>query len=89
MTLVATVIAGIAVGLLLGRKRAAYTIVASIWLVVLAIQSTMPLYHHMNFSLSDPGYWVLQPVFLGAGLLLARIIGSASDHRRQRVAPTT
>jgi hypothetical protein len=89
VTLVAAVIAGIAVGLLLGRKRVAYTIVAGLWLAVLVIQSTMPLYSHTNFSLSDPGYWVLQPVFLGVGLLLARLIGSASERRRQRVGATT
>jgi hypothetical protein len=88
LTLIAAVIAGIAAGLMLGRTRATYTIVAGLWLVVLLIQSTMPLYRHTNFSLSDPGYWVLQPLFLGAGLLITRLIGSASGRRRQRVAAT-
>ena len=81
----AIVIAGVAAGLVLGRSRAAYARVGGVWFILFVFQTTRPLYRDTHYSLSDPGYWIVQLIFLGLGLGLAYVTGTASDRRRRRV----
>ncbi|MDQ6949745.1 MAG: hypothetical protein M3256_26740 [Actinomycetota bacterium] len=84
----AIVIAGVAAGLVFGRSRAAYVGAGAVWFVLFVFQTTRPLYHHTHYSLSDPGYWIVQVIFLGLCLGLAYVTGTASDRRRRRIEAT-
>lgn len=86
MTLIAAIIFGIATGWFVSSTRRRLWITTVAVLLVLMIQSSvLPLTKKANFSLSDPGYWAVQPFILLLGLLLAIGVGRLRG-RRAKVA---
>jgi hypothetical protein len=83
MTLLTALIFGIGTGLFMaGRNRRLWVTGVAVT-VMLPIQSWgLPLVKKPHFSLSDPGYWGVQPFILLLGLLLALGVG----HLRDRTA---
>ncbi len=76
MTLLTAILVGILTGLLVNDGRRRLWITGSAVAVMLPIQSFVsPLWHKPGFSLSDPGYWGVQPLILGLGLLITTGVG--------------
>ncbi len=76
MTLITAILFGIATGLLVASRPRRLWITAVAVIVMLPIQSfVLPLLTKPSFSLSDPGYWGVQPFILLLGVLLAAGVG--------------
>lgn len=83
MTLLTALIIGIGTGLFMKDRRRRLWVTGIAVTVMLPVQSWgLPLVKKPNFSLSDPGYWGVQPLILLLGLLLALGVG----HLRHRAA---
>ena len=83
MTLLTALIFGIGTGLFMADRRRRLWVTGIAVAAMLPIQSWgMPLIAKRTFSLSDPGYWGVQPLILLLGLLLALGVG----HLRHRAA---
>ena len=81
MTLLTALIFGIGTGLLMADRRRRLWVTGIAVTVMLPIQSWgLQLVTKPTFSLSDPGYWGVQPFILLLGLLLALGVG----HLRHR-----
>jgi len=81
MTLLTAIIFGIGTGLFMADRRRRLWVTGLAVTVMLPIQSWgLPLVKKPNFSLTDPGYWGVQPFILLIGLLLALGVG----HLRHR-----
>jgi len=82
MTLLTALLVGVLTGLRVNDQRRRLWITGTAVAVMLPIQSfLLPLVHKPGFSLSDPGYWGVQPFILGFGLLIT--IGVAYLRRRR------
>lgn len=85
MTLLTAILAGILTGLFVSDRRRRLWITGTAVAVMLPIQSFVsPLWHKPGFSLSDPGYWAVQPVILGFGLLITTGVAHLRHHRTNR-----
>lgn len=83
MTLLTALIFGIGTGLFMADRRRRLWVTGVAVTVMLPIQSWgLQLVKKPNFSLSDPGYWGVQPFILLLGLLLTLGVG----HLRHRAA---
>ncbi len=86
MTLLTALIIGIGTGLFMADRRRRLWVTGLAVTVMLPIQSWgLPLVKKPHFSLSDPGYWGVQPFILLLGLLLTLGVG----HLRHRGGSTT
>lgn len=86
MTLLTALLVGIGTGLFMRDRRRRLWATGLAVTVMLPIQSWgLPLVKKPHFSLSDPGYWGVQPFILLLGLLLTLGVG----HLRHRGDSTT
>ncbi len=87
MTLLTALIVGIVTGLRVQNRRRRLWITGIAVLVMLPIQSfVMPLFIEPGFSLSDPGYWGVQPFILLLGLLVCTGVAYLRRRRMHRAA---
>ena len=86
MTTIAAILVGLGAGYFTRERGKAFTIMVGAFVACLLFQSFVtpyiPVGHH-NIDLHDPGYWLVQPVFLALGFACVWA-GSKIRARRSR-----